>query len=80
MILSGGVPLIVLILAVGIFLTIRLRGLQFTKLPRAVRHIIANEKEDKDGEESLRGLRKDRVSCWILCPFFCYNREKGGRR
>ena len=22
-------------------------------------------------------LPKDRVSCWILCPFFCYNnREK----
>ena len=30
-----GVPLIVLILAVGIFLTIRLRGLQITKLPLA---------------------------------------------
>ena len=45
-----GVPLIVLILAVGIFLTIRLRGLQITKLPLAVRHIIANEKDGKDGE------------------------------
>lgn len=44
-----GVPLIVLILAVGIFLTIRLRGLQITKLPLAVRHIIANEKDGKDG-------------------------------
>lgn len=44
-----GVPLIVLILAVGIFLTIRLRRLQITKLPLAVRHIIANEKDGKDG-------------------------------
>ena len=33
-----GVPLIVLILAVGIFLTIRLRGLQITKLPLAIKH------------------------------------------
>ena len=41
-----------LILAVGIFLTIRLRGLQITKLPLAVRHIIANEKDGKDGEVS----------------------------
>ena len=47
-----GVPLIVLILSVGIFLTIRLRGLQITKLSLAVRHIIANEKNGKDGEVS----------------------------
>lgn len=47
-----GVPLIVLILSAGIFLTIRLRGLQITKLPLAVRHIIANEKNGKDGEVS----------------------------
>ena len=31
-----GVPLIVLILAVGIYLTIRLRGLQIRKLPKAL--------------------------------------------
>lgn len=38
-----GIPLIVLILVVGIFLTIRLKGLQITKLPLAIKHIIANE-------------------------------------
>ena len=30
-----GIPLIVLILAVGIYLTIRLKGLQITKMPMA---------------------------------------------
>lgn len=47
-----GIPLIVMILAVGIFLTIRLKGLQITKLPKAIKLIIANEKSGKDGEVS----------------------------
>lgn len=47
-----GVPLIVLILAVGIFLTIRLKGLQITKLPRAVKYIFKNERSGSDGEVS----------------------------
>ena len=38
-----GVPLIVLILAVGILLTVMLKGLQITKLPLAVKHIFAND-------------------------------------
>lgn len=50
-----GVPLIVLILAVGIFLTVRLRGLQITKLPLAIKHIIANEKDGREGEVSSFG-------------------------
>ncbi len=50
-----GPPLIILILAVGIFLTIRLRGLQITKLPLAVKHIFANEKDGKEGEVSSFG-------------------------
>lgn len=50
-----GVPMIVLILAVGIFLTIRLKGLQITKLPLAVKHILANEKDGKEGEVSSFG-------------------------
>lgn len=50
-----GVPLIVLILVVGIFLTIRLRGLQITKLPLAIKHIIANEKDGSEGEVSSFG-------------------------
>ena len=60
-----GVPLIVLILAVGIFLTIRLRGLQITKLPLAVRHIIANEKDGKDGEVSSFGALCTALSATI---------------
>ena len=38
-----GIPLIVLILSVGIYLTIRLKGLQITKMPMAIRHIRDNE-------------------------------------
>lgn len=47
-----GIPLIVLILAVGIFLTIRLKGLQFTKLGSAFKHMFKNESSGKDGEVS----------------------------
>ena len=47
-----GVPLMVLILAGGILLTVRLRGLQFAKLPRALRYMMKNEKgEDAHGGE-----------------------------
>ncbi len=47
-----GVPLIVLILAVGIFLTIRLKGLQITKLPLAITYIFKNERSGEHGEVS----------------------------
>ncbi len=50
-----GLPMIVLILAVGVLLTVRLRGLQITKLPLAVKHIFANEKNGKEGEVSSFG-------------------------
>lgn len=50
-----GIPLIVLILSVGILLTIRLRGLQVTKLPQAVKNIFKNDKDGKDGEVSSFG-------------------------
>lgn len=50
--LVWGIPLIVLILTVGIYLTIRLKGLQITKLPLAIKNIFANEKDGKDGEVS----------------------------
>lgn len=53
--LVWGIPMIVLILAVGIFLTIRLRGLQIAKLPLAVRYIFANDKDGKEGEVSSFG-------------------------
>lgn len=50
-----GLPMIVLILAVGVLLTIRLRGLQITKLPLAVKHIFKNDKDGKEGEVSSFG-------------------------
>ena len=53
--LVWGIPLIVLILSVGIFLTIRLRGLQISKFPLAVKHIFANDKNGKEGEVSSFG-------------------------
>ncbi|MBR2402349.1 MAG: alanine:cation symporter family protein [Lachnospiraceae bacterium] len=53
--LVWGVPMIVLILSVGILLTIRLKGLQITKLPLAIKHILANEKDGAEGEVSSFG-------------------------
>lgn len=50
--LVWGIPLIVLILAVGIFLTIRLRGIQFTKLIKAIKLIKENESDGEHGEVS----------------------------
>lgn len=60
-----GIPLIVLILAVGIFLTIRLKGLQITKLPMAIRHIMANEKSGEHGEVSSFGALCTALSATI---------------
>ncbi len=50
--LVWGLPLIIMILAVGLFMTVRLRGLQITKLPLAVKELFSNEKSGKDGEVS----------------------------
>lgn len=50
-----GIPLIVLILAVGVLLTIRLKGLQITKFLLAVKHIFKNDKDGKEGETSSFG-------------------------
>ena len=47
-----GIPLIVLILVVGIFLTIRLRGVQFTQLGYAIKLIFKNDSSGKSGEIS----------------------------
>ena len=60
-----GVPLIVLILAVGIFLTIRLRGLQITKLSLAIKHMLANEKNGEHGEVSSFGALCTALSATI---------------
>lgn len=47
-----GIPLIVMIIAVGLILTVRLRGLQFHKLGLAFKYMFKNEKDGKDGEVS----------------------------
>lgn len=49
-----GIPLIVLIFAVGMYLTVRLKGLQITKLPLAVKYMFANDKKG-EGETSSFG-------------------------
>ena len=59
-----GVPLIVLILAVGIYLTIRLRGLQIRKLPKALKYMVHNE-EDGEGEVTSFGALCTALSATI---------------
>ena len=59
-----GVPLIVLILAVGIFLTIRLRGLQLSKLPKALKYMVKNE-EEGEGEVTSFGALCTALSATI---------------
>ena len=49
-----GVPLIVLILFVGVLLTIGLKGIQITKLKKALKYSVTNE-EDGVGEVSSFG-------------------------
>lgn len=50
--LVWGVPLIVLILVGGLFLTLRLKGLQITRFPLAVKKMFANDKKGEEGEVS----------------------------
>ncbi len=50
--LVWGIPLIVLILAVGIFMTVRLHGLQVRRFSLALRNLFANEKKGEHGEMS----------------------------
>ncbi|MCI6858961.1 MAG: sodium:alanine symporter family protein [Eubacterium sp.] len=47
-----GIPLIVMILATGLLLTVRLKGLQIRRLGLAIRYMFSNEKSGKDGEIS----------------------------
>ncbi len=47
-----GLPLIILILLTGLFLTVRLKGVQFRKLPHALKKMFANEKSGQHGEVS----------------------------
>ena len=49
-----GIPLIILILFVGILLTIKLKGLQVTKIGKAIKYSVTNEEEGQ-GEVSSFG-------------------------
>lgn len=60
-----GIPLIVMILATGIFLTIRLKGLQISQLGRAIKLIASNEKSGEHGEVSSFGALCTALSATI---------------
>ena len=47
-----GIPLIVLIMATGLLLTVRLKGLQFSKLGLAFKYMFKNESDTEKGEVS----------------------------
>ncbi|NLL80487.1 MAG: sodium:alanine symporter family protein [Clostridiales bacterium] len=59
-----GIPLIVLILSTGIFLTIRLKGLQVRQLGRALKYMVKNE-EGGEGEVSSFGALCTALSATI---------------
>ena len=59
-----GPPLMALILFGGILLTLRLRGLQFIRLPRALRYMVKNEK-DGSGEVTSFGALCTALSATI---------------
>ena len=59
-----GVPLLVLIMGTGLLLTIRLKGMQFIKLGRALKYMIRNE-EGASGEVSSFGALCTALSATI---------------
>lgn len=59
-----GIPLIVLILGCGIFLTIRLKGIQIRKLGTALKYMVKNE-EDGEGDISSFGALCTALSATI---------------
>lgn len=63
--LVWGIPLIVLILAVGVLLTVRLRGLQIRRLSLAIRNLISDESEGDEGEVSGFGALCTALSATI---------------
>ena len=60
-----GIPLIVLILATGLLLTIRLKGIQITKLPIAIKNLVRNERSGDTGEVSSFGALCTALSATI---------------
>ncbi|EOT22593.1 amino acid carrier protein [Eubacterium sp. 14-2] len=63
--LVWGIPLIVLILVVGIFLTVRLKGLQIRRLPLAIRNLVSDESSGQEGEVSGFGALCTALSATI---------------
>ncbi len=63
--LVWGVPLILLILSVGIFLTIRLKGLQIQYLPLAIQNLLSNDRTGEEGEVSGFGALCTALSATI---------------
>ena len=59
-----GVPLIVLILSAGIYLTFRLRLIQVIHLPKALRFMVKNE-EEGEGEVTSFGALCTALSATI---------------
>lgn len=51
-----GIPMIVLIMGVGIFLTIGLRGIQLRKLPLALKYMVKNEEGGEGDISSFAAL------------------------
>ncbi len=62
--LVWGMPLIILIMAAGIFLTIGLRGLQIRHLPKALKYMVKNE-EGGEGEVTSFGALCTALSATI---------------
>lgn len=60
-----GIPLVVFILTTGLFLTIRLRGVQFRKLPHAFKKMFAKDADAKSGEVSSFGALCTALSATI---------------
>ena len=59
-----GLPIIILIIAAGVFLTIRLRGLQIRHLPKALKYMVKNE-EEGEGEVTSFGALCTALSATI---------------
>ena len=68
--LVWGVPLIVAILLTGIYLTIRLKGIQITKLPKALKYMFENE-ESGHGEVTSFGALCTALSATSFGCSFC---------
>lgn len=60
-----GIPLVVFILSVGLFLTFRLKAVQFRKLPLAFKKMFAKDKNSQNGEVSSFGALCTALSATI---------------